>query len=265
MSAITQGMNRQYSDSTRLAARAKLHGFGHAEVPWFTWVAQHVPMPEQGGSVLDVGCGPAWFWPEAMQVLPAGITLTLFDQSPGMVQEAMERCRGLAFAGLAAQTGDVAELPFADNSFDAVIAMHMLYHVADQEKALAEIRRVLKPGGTLVVTTNGIDNMRELYALTAVFGSAPHDPSADAFGLDRAQQLMRAAFGNVMLEVHPASMRVTDPETVFLALTSYPPGDTAPPDQQQAFRQAIEDAFAAGDGGIDVTKQLGVLVSRKSA
>jgi hypothetical protein len=76
---------------------------------------------------------------------------------------------------------------------------------------------------------------------------------------------MRAAFGNVMLEVHPATMRVTDPETVFLALTSYPPGDTAPPEQQQAFRHAIEDAFTAGSGGIDVTKEVGVLVSRKGA
>jgi SAM-dependent methyltransferase len=265
MATITQGMNQQYADSAKLAARARLHSFGHAQVPWFTWVARHVPMPEQGGSVLDVGCGPAWFWPEAAQVLPAGIRLTLFDQSSGMVEEAMERCRGLALAGLTGKTGDAVELPFADNSFDAVIAMHMLYHVADQEKAMAEFGRVLKPGGALVVTTNGIDNMRELYALTTIFGSAPHDPSADAFGLDRAQQLMRAAFGNVMLEVHPATMRVTDPETVFLALTSYPPGDTAPPEQQQAFRHAIEDAFTAGSGGIDVTKEVGVLVSRKGA
>ena len=263
MSNITQGMNAQYSDSSKLAARARLHQFGHAEVPWFTWVARHVPV-EAGGVVLDVGCGPAWFWPEASAALPPNINLTLFDQSSGMVEEALERCTSLPLGSVKGETGDAATLPFADASFDAVIAMHVLYHVADQEKAMAEFRRVLKPGGSLVVTTNGIDNMRELYALTTVFGSGPRDPAADTFGLERAEALMQAEFGNVALEVHPATMRVTDPEVVYLALTSYPPGDRAPPEQQQAFRDAISGAFAKGGDAIGVTKQLGVLVSTKS-
>ncbi len=265
VSTITQGMDQQYSDSSRLAARARLHGFGRAEVPWFTWVAQQIPMQQQGGSVLDVGCGPAWFWPEAAPVLTSGIELTLFDQSPGMVTEALARCSLLPFTSLKGQTGDAAHLPFADGSFDVVIAMHMMYHVADQEGAMAEFHRVLTPGGALVVTTNGRENMRELYRLTTVFGSAPHDPSAESFDLDRAQALMRAAFGNVTLAIHPDIMDVTDPETVFLALTSYPPGDRAPPEQQQTFRTAIENALAAGGGRINVTKQVGLLASRKLA
>ena len=262
MTTITQGMSRQYADSERLAARAKMHQFSHAEVPWFTWVARHVEVP-QGGSVLDVGCGPAWFWPEASTQLPSGIALTLFDQSPGMVDEALERCLPLGFAGLDGVVGDAATLPFADASFDAVIAMHMLYHVADQAKAMSEFHRVLKPGGTLLVTTNGMDNMRELYKLTTVFGSAPHDPAAEAFGFDMGETLMQSQFGNVVIDIHPQTMRITDPEVVFLALTSYPPGDSAPLDQQQAFRDAIDAAFEAGGSGIDVTKETGVLVSRK--
>lgn len=264
MSSITRGMSTQYSDSSKLAARARLQQFGHAEVPWFTWVAQHVPVAA-GGEVLDVGCGPAWFWPEASAVLPPDLNLVLFDQSAGMVAEALERCGTLPLGSVKGETGDAAALPFADASFDAVIAMHMLYHVAEQEKAMAEFRRVLKPGGSLVVTTNGIDNMRELYALTSVFGSAPHDPAAEAFGLDRAEALMQAAFGNVTMELHPATMRVTDPEVVYLALTSYPPGDNAPPDQRQAFRDGIAKAFAAGGSAIEVTKQLGALVSTKAS
>ena len=262
MSSITQGMNTQYADSVRLAARARLHTFGRADIPWFTWVAQHVAVPE-GGTILDVGCGPAWFWPEASAILPSGLNLTLFDQSPGMVGEAIERCRPLGFATLDGVVGDAMALPFDDAGFDTVMAMHMLYHVADQARALAEFHRVLRPGGSLVVTTNGIDNMVELYRLTTIFGSAPHDPAAEAFGLDRAKSLMQAAFGNVALSLHPVTMRVTDPEVVYLALTSYPPGDSAPPDRQQAFRRAIDEAFASGGGGMDVTKQVGVLTSRK--
>lgn len=264
MAAITEGMDRQYSSSEKLAARARLSGgFTHADVPWFTWVARHIPA-KSGDRVLDVGCGPAWFWPEALAVLPAGLDLTLFDQSPGMTEEAETRCRPLSFASVQTEVGDATSLPFADESFDCVIAMHMLYHVKDQPRAIAEFHRVLKPGGTLLVTTNGTRNMAELYALTTVFGSGPLDPAAEAFGLDRAEQLIATQFGKAERQTHPATMRVTDPEVVYLALTSYPPGDAAPPDQQAAFRAAIARAFEEGQRAIDVTKDVGLVVSRKS-
>lgn len=265
MSQITEEMDRQYSDSQKLAARARLSGgFSRAEVPWFTWVAQHIKAAP-GARILDVGCGPAWFWPEVMAVLPAGLDLTLFDQSPGMVAEAEERCRPLSLAKLAGQVGDAASLPFPDASFDVVIAMHMLYHVENQPKAIAEFFRVFEPGGMLVVTTNGRSNMRELYGLTTVFGSAPHDPAGAIFGFERATEIVQAKFGNAEQKTHPATMRVTDPDVVFLALTSYPPGDTAPPERKSAFRAAIAAAFEAGGGAMNVTRETGLVLAHKAA
>lgn len=262
MSTITQGMASHYSDSSKLAARARLAGgFGQAETPWFTWVARHLDL-SPGDAILDVGCGPAWFWPEASRVLPAGLSLTLLDQSQGMIDEALERCRDFPIT-LSGVKADATALPFPDASFNAVIAMHMLYHVDDQKKAIEEFHRVLRPGGMLLVTTNGTDNMQELYRLTTVFGSKPIDPAAAAFGFERAEDLMRERFGNAELVVHPQTMRVTDPEVVYLALTSYPPGETAPPEQQAAFRRAIDAAFAQNDGALDVTKQVGAIPSRK--
>ena len=70
----------------------------------------------------------------------------------------------------------VGALPFADNDFDVVTAMHMLYHAPDKDRAVAEIARVLKPGGLLIATTNGNDALKELTDLTqAVFGPQPKD------------------------------------------------------------------------------------------
>ncbi|KRA51436.1 class I SAM-dependent methyltransferase [Devosia sp. Root635] len=265
MSNITSGMGTQYSDSSKLAARARLHReFSTAEVGWFTWTARHLPA-RPGAKILDVGCGPGWFWPEAVAALAPQVVLTLLDQSQGMLDEALERCRPLPLASVTGVAADATRLPFPDGTFDAVIAMHMLYHVSDQEQAMREFHRVLRPGGTLLVTTNGIDNMRELYRLTTVFGSSPTDPAALAFDFDRAERLMRDRFGNATLSVHPQTMRVTDPEVVYLALTSYPPGDTAPAEQQVAFRTAIDEAFATSGGALDVTKQVGVIAARKSA
>ncbi len=182
-----------------------------------------------------------------------------------MVQEAVERCGPLPFASVTGQQADATALPFEDGSFDAVIAMHMLYHLPNPSKGIAEMHRVLKPGGFLAVTTNGAGNMRELYALTTVFGSPPFDPAGAAFGYDAAEQIMQAQFGNVTMTHHPARLRVTEPEDVFLALTSYPPGDSADEAQLAAFRNAITEAFQAGNGVLEVGKESGLFISRKVA
>jgi SAM-dependent methyltransferase len=118
--------------------------------------------------------------------------------------------------------------------------MHMLYHVPDQSQAIAAMHRVLKPGEFLAVTTNGAGNLRKMYELTTVFGSPPHDPGGAAFGHETAERLMQGHFGNVSMKQHPARLRVTEPEDVFLALTSYPPGDEA---QLDSFRDAITEHF----------------------
>ncbi|MBN9020800.1 MAG: class I SAM-dependent methyltransferase, partial [Rhizobiales bacterium] len=215
--------------------------------------------------VLDVGCGPGWFWASVADALPPQLDLTLSDLSEGMVEEAVERCGPLPFGHLAGVPADAMALPFADGTFDAVVAMHMFYHLADPAKGMAEAYRVLRPGGFLAVTTNGVGNMRALYALNAVFGVPPVDPAGLAFGCEAAERLMGGRFGNVVASRHPARLRVTEPEDVFLALTSYPPGDGADAAQLAALRAAIDEAFAAGGGVLDTKKESVLFLSRKDA
>lgn len=263
MSSTTADNERQYGDSRKLAARARLHNYTVADVPWFAWVARQLPF-KAGDRVLDIGCGPGWFWAAVADTLPEELEMTLADLSPGMVEEAVERCRSLPFKSVAGRQAEAADLPFDDGTFDAVIAMHMLYHVADPAAAIAEIHRVLRPGGFLAVTTNGAGNMRALYELTAVFGSAPSEPVAAVFGFDTAERLMRAQFGNVAKSQHPATLRITDPEDVFLALTSYPPGENASRPQQEALREAIGRAFLKGNGVLEARKEMGLFLGRKT-
>ncbi len=265
MSSITTGNEKQYGDSRKLAARGRLNReYTIAETGWFPWVAGQFPL-KAGDRILDVGCGPGWFWAATVDNLPESLDLTLSDLSPGMVQEAVERCRPLAFGRVTDQQADATALPFEDGSFDAVIAMHMLYHIRDQSLAIAEMYRVLKPGSFLAVTTNGAGNMRKMYELTTVFGSPPYDPAGAAFGYDTAERLMQAQFGNVTMTQHPARLRVTEPEDVFLALTSYPPGEGADEVQLAAFRDAIAEAFRAGGGALETEKETGLFISRKAA
>ncbi|RYH13054.1 MAG: class I SAM-dependent methyltransferase, partial [Alphaproteobacteria bacterium] len=125
MSTLTAGLATQYSTSEKLAARARLHReFTVAEGGWFEWVAARLDL-KTDSKVLDIGCGPGWFWATIAGALPERIELTLADSSAGMVKEATERCAALRSWQVTGVEADAVKLPFADASFDVVVAMHM--------------------------------------------------------------------------------------------------------------------------------------------
>ena len=103
--------------------------------------------------VLEVGCGTGAM-AEQIHALP-GVTLIAIDFSPRFVELTAAR-------GVDAREADICYLPFDDASFDVVYAGWMLYHVRDLERALTEVRRVLRPGGTFVAVTNGNDHLADL-------------------------------------------------------------------------------------------------------
>ena len=100
-------------------------------------------------SLLDVGCG---FGLETQRLASGGdgIAVTGIDRSRRFIEEARRRA---AAAGLdiAYHAGDAAALPFADDCFDAVRAERLLLYLDRPETALAEMRRVLRPGGRLAL------------------------------------------------------------------------------------------------------------------
>jgi ubiquinone/menaquinone biosynthesis C-methylase UbiE len=102
--------------------------------------------------IVDLGCGPGVSTFELARQLPAA-TLIGLDIAPRMLNEARRRRRG-AGAGAMRITwvrADAAQLPFADASVDACTGHSFLYLVANRTAVLAEINRVLKPGGRLVL------------------------------------------------------------------------------------------------------------------
>jgi ubiquinone/menaquinone biosynthesis C-methylase UbiE len=163
--------NEQYRDPTNLTARMALHArFSTNPQGWQQWVFDQLPWAP-ATHILELGCGPGRLWAENAARIPPGWALTLSDFSPGMLHEAR---RNLTAQGQAARfvAADAQALPFADAAFDAVIANHMLYHVPDRARALAEIHRILRPGGAFVAATNGVAHLREMRDLLNRFHPA---------------------------------------------------------------------------------------------
>jgi SAM-dependent methyltransferase len=255
-------LSRQYRDSKKLEARANLHrrygrgGTGN----WFEWIARHANLPA-GAKVLDIGCGPGWLWEQGKDTFPTGLSLTLADFSPGMVADAVKAAEAAGrYADIEGVVADASKLPFADASFDAVLACHMLYHVPDARVALGEFKRVLRPGGILAVTTNLEGNMEPFYALgAAAFGGKASDPAADIFGLRKAEALIREQFGDVAVSEAPGELAVTSAEDLVLALTSFPPGDDADDAAVARLLQLVEEALEQGGGTIIMPKVQGMV------
>lgn len=102
----------------------------------------------RGRRVLDAGCGSG---PLAAELLRRGAVVTGLDASPAMVELARRRLGD----DVPLHVGDLAEpLPFADDSFDDVVASLVLHYLEDWGAPLAELRRVLRPGGRLLLSVN---------------------------------------------------------------------------------------------------------------
>jgi SAM-dependent methyltransferase len=253
----------QYRDSSKLMARMRLHlKYGGATV--LDQLPGRLGIPA-GASVLEVGCGPGRFWERAAAAFPSDIDILLTDISPGMVEEAVARVRGIGrWSKVRGQLADVIALPFADASFDVVLAMHMLYHAADPQAAVAEIARVLRPDGMAVATTNGLGNLSALMELGhAVLGGPSSDRGAAAFSLETGEPMMRECFEVVELHRSTDVLRVTDPADIVAYMLSFPPGDEADGELRARLEAKVEETFVAGGGVFSVTRDTGWLIGRR--
>lgn len=107
--------------------------------------------PEAGERLLEIGVGTGYYSLDlATWVGPEG-TLELFDLQRKFLDHTLAAAAERGLANLVATEGDATDLPFADGSVDAVVLTAVLGEIPDGPAALREIRRVLRPGGRLVV------------------------------------------------------------------------------------------------------------------
>jgi SAM-dependent methyltransferase len=150
-------VRRESETEERFLAR-RLGSWAELDGPVAEDLAAEAISEAEPRTLMDVGCGPGEFAGLLQNRLQ--IDVVALDQSLRMAELARAR-------GLNALRGDIQQLPFGERLFDVVVAIRVLYHLPDLDRGLAEIRRVLRPGGRLVAIAYGRNHLRELWSQLA--------------------------------------------------------------------------------------------------
>lgn len=219
----------QYKDASHLNARIQLHRrFSTNSYGWFRWVFDQLNLP-RNADILEIGCGAGTLWMENIARIPATWRMFLSDFSPGMVLAARKNI-GLTREKFTYDTSDGIALPFPSGTFDAAIANHVLFHLPDRKKALAEIHRVLKAGGRFFASTIGENHLLELYTIINDFvpsggkhcspGLNPH-----AFTLQNGLDQLIPWFTQVEVQCYQDDLVITEDEPLVAYILSMIPGE----------------------------------------
>jgi ubiquinone/menaquinone biosynthesis C-methylase UbiE len=253
----------QYRDSSNLNARIQLHErFSTNPYGWQRWVFDQLDIP-LGSRVLELGCGPGNLWAENISRVRDDWHISLSDFSQGMVREARQRLatNGKRFNFLVT---DAQSLPFPDESFDVVLANHMLYYVTDRPQAFADIRRVLKRGGRFYATTVGATHMRDLDLLAERFDptiSNRGGHSTSAFELENGTQQLEPWFSDVEMRRYEDSLVVTEAEPIVACVISVVFHSNLS-DRRAEFTRFVQSELDRG-GALHIHKDSGIFIAGK--
>jgi len=253
----------QYRDATNLNARVELHRcFSTNPYGWFPWIFDTLETLPGSAHVLELGCGPAHMWKECVDRIPGGWSITLSDLSDGMVDAAW---RNLVVTGRAFKYEqiDAQSIPYPDESFDIVIANHMLYHVPDRPKAFAEIRRVLRTAGHMIATTVGDGHLAEINKwLKRVSPDTDFFPFANPFTLDNGLEQLKSFFSQVEIKRIDDNLCVTEIEPLIAYIHSTAKATEISESALAEVRWELENILSE-KGDIFITKDSGLFMAVK--
>ena len=201
---MENSIKTQYQNTSNIAARIQLHNkYSVNKQGWFPWIYQQLEkycqLDSEKKQILEIGCGSGALWHENIDKIPANIEITLSDISEGMVRDikrSFDNDKRFEFNSF-----DCHKIPYADKSFDVVIANHVLFYCDDLPKVCHEIKRVLKKGsGIFICSTYGSSHMQEITQLGQQFDNRivlSGEKLYEKFGLDNGETLLSQCFNFV--------------------------------------------------------------------
>jgi SAM-dependent methyltransferase len=247
----------QYATSTNLEDRMQIYTYSITDIDWHTWLFQQLAITSQQ-KILEVGCGNGMLWKKNADQLPQEIEIILTDQSEEMINAARENLA--ASPQVRFQVMKIEDLHFEENTFDLVIANHMLYHVPDIEQALREVRRVLKSQGTLIAATNSQEHQRELKDALLEFDPTCEYPKGVPlrFLLENGAQILDREFSRIEVRTFTNCLKIPDVQPITRFILSmfdgvkYPDLRPRVQELEQHIRSKMQDGIftLTGKSGI---------------
>lgn len=252
-----------YAEPSKLSARQRL--WSYVDRTWDTGRIYSVLDLAGSETIVDIGCGNGRDLIAARSDGHTGPIVGI-DFSLGMLNSVPDTVAIRV-------NGDALQIPLATDSADVVCAMHMLYHVDDISAALEEAKRVMRPNGSFLCSTNSEHAIPELAkpwsdAMEAVGGPSLQRQSHTRFCIESGEPLLRRAFSSV--ELHPSEVvaRVPDAEVIrnYVASTADLYKPTLPDPRrwddvlERVHRHATE--VISQHGTFNITQRAGIFVCR---
>ena len=258
----TQNVKQQFSNDKNLALRIDFYKkYTTNKYKFADWLFDKYDFKENM-SILELGCGNGSHWEGRIEKLPKGYKLILSDFSDGMlslVKEKYSTYKNVSFCKI-----DIQSIPYSDNSFDMIIANHMLFHVPDLNKALLEVQRVLKKGCCFYSATDGNGGMRPfLHEAIKQF-----DPKSEAFteklpfNLQNGSEILRKYFTSVERFDYENILAITKTEDLMDWLKSTSTISGFSEENFANLYKYFED-IRIKDGAINIPRETGVFISTK--
>ena len=170
-----------------------------------------------GRRIVDAGCGSG---PLLADLEERGASVAGFDASPAMIRLARERLGAEADLEVADLT---QPLPYDDEEFDAALAVLVLHYLEDWSRPLVELRRVLKPGGRLVVVVNHPVIPPVMYPEMNYFATVPNEEEYDFDGVSATLTIWYRSLSAMSDSFTAAGLRI-------LAISEPPVSPDTPPE-----------------------------------
>jgi DNA-binding transcriptional MerR regulator/trans-aconitate methyltransferase len=259
LTSMEETLEKQYKNSKNINARIELHQrFSHNTQGWFRWIYNNLNIHDNM-NILETGCGNGQLWEDNLELLPDNIQIILSDISSGMLRNAKMKLKRKDSI-FTYKCFSFNEIPYSNESFDVVIANHVLFYAKDREKAINEIHRVLKKGGLFCCSTYGKQHMKEIELLVKEFDdriALSEVKLYDIFGLENGATELSTIFKTVDLHRYEDSLLVTEMQPFIDYIYSCHGNQMAYlSDQQDNFEKFIIKKI--GKKGIVITKDAGI-------
>lgn len=263
LTSMEKSLKNQYQNASNISARINLHSlYSKNQQGWFQWIFVNMQI-QNGMKILEIGCGDGTLWLQNVSKVPQNIKIILSDISEGMMRDA-RRAIGTEDIRFKFRIFDCHNIPFENETFDLVIANHVLFYCNDIPKVCEEVKRILKKNGRFICSTYGSNHMKEVNRLVQDFDKRiilSAEQLNEKFGLENGGEILQKYFPKYDWKLYEDYLIVSEPEPLIsYVLSCHGNQGQYILDRYKEFQSFVRKKTK---GGFRISKEAGIFICKK--